>query len=121
LRQVAVYNWPGFVGLEANMVQAIAAMDLAFKEGSLIGILEPYYKTRMDVTRCVRVDSPATELLFDISPPKTAADLKAEGNAHVRYDSLRPFLTQFRENIRFLHPIIYMSAPHLNMKTGVRY
>jgi hypothetical protein len=68
-----------------DVVKMLATMDTAFKEGTAVCILEPFFKTRMDGTRGVRVDNPAAELVLDVAAPKSSADWKTEGNAHVGY------------------------------------
>jgi hypothetical protein len=85
LWQVSIYNWPGLACCGGDVVKMLATMDTAFKEGTAVCILEPFFKTRMDGTRGVRVDNPAAELVLDVAAPKSSADWKAEGNAHVGY------------------------------------
>lgn len=93
---MSIYNWPGLARCGGDVVKMLATMDAAFKEGTAVCILEPFFKTRMDGTRGVRVDNPAAELVLDVAAPKSSADWKTEGNAHVGYLPRRSRLTLTR-------------------------
>ena len=69
LIKIAVYN---AIGSNLKAARLIAAADSLLKEGSWIGIIDPFYKRFMDGTEGVRVDDP-NKLLRNIEKPTQAA------------------------------------------------
>ena len=64
IMKIAVYN--AIANLKARRL--IAAADSLLKEGSWIGIIDPFYKRFMDGTEGVRVDDP-TKLISNLKAP----------------------------------------------------
>ena len=73
--KVSVYNAlpPGLEG-----PPKLAAAKAYLKEGTLLAVLDPYYKTAMDGSRIIRVDDPSDIVFVDDVGPKSAIDLRVE-------------------------------------------
>ena len=75
--KIAVYNaLPEDLDLRAKT----AAAQEFLKEGTVVAIIDPFYKTFMDLSRGIRIDDPLELIFMDDMGSKTPIDLRCEGN-----------------------------------------